>query len=104
MERALLSLLLLLIVGVLGSVFVRQARPLIVVLVSILIYLPSYFVWFTIQYLHILPVDSLLHWAFGVESYQLVGTPLGMLAMFGPPLLPSIVILVWFFLIRGHPA
>ena len=100
MERALAYLLFLLVAGILIAVFVRQARPATTVLISIVIYVPSYFVWFALQYLHIVPVDSLLRWAFGIDSYQLVGTPLGALVMFGPPLLPSIVILGSFFLVR----
>jgi hypothetical protein len=75
---------------------------LVVVLISVLVALPSYFAWFTAQYLHIVSVDALLYRAFGVASHQLVATPLGALAMFGPPLVPSIVILVRFFLTREH--
>jgi Mg2+/citrate symporter len=100
MEAALLYLLFLLVAGILTTVIFRQARPLATVVISILICVPSYFVWFALRYFSIIPVDSLLDKGFGIDSYQLVGTPLGALVLFGPPLLPSIVMLCWFFLIR----
>ena len=100
MERALLYLLFLFIAGIVTAVFVRQARPVVIVIISILIYVPSYLVWFALQYFHIVPVDSLVRHTFGIDSHRLVGTPLGALVLFGPPLLPSIVMLCWFFLIR----
>ena len=100
MERAFACLLFLFVVGILTAVFVRKARPVTTVLIAILIYVPSYFVWFALQYLNVVPVDSLLRRAFDIDSYQLVGTPLGALVMFGPPLLPSIIILGSFFLFR----
>lgn len=100
MEAALLYLLFLFVAGILTAVFGRQARPLTTVIISLLICVPSYFVWFVLRYLSIIRVDSLLEKGFGIDSYQLVGTPLGALVLFGPPLLPSIVLLSWFFLIR----
>ena len=100
MERVLACLLLLFAVGILTAVFVRKARPVTTVLIAILIYVPSYFVWFALQYLSLVPVDSLLRRALGIDSYQLVGTPLGAFVVFGPPLLPSIIVLVSFFLAR----
>ncbi len=100
MERVFLCLLFLFAVGVLTAVFVRRARPVTTVLIAILIYVPSYFVWFALQYLSVVPVDSLLQRALGIDSYQLVATPLGALVVFGPPLLPSIIVLASFFLVR----
>ncbi len=100
LERALLYLLFLFVAGIVAAGFARQARPMAIVMIAILIYMPSYLTWFALQYLGIIPVDSLLKQAFGIESYQLVGTPLGAFVSFGPPLLPSITMLCWFFLIR----
>ena len=100
MELALLCLLFLFAAGILTAVFVQQARLLVTVIISILICVPSYFVWFALQYFGIVPVDSLLKQGFGIDSYQLVRTPLRALVLFGPPLLPSIVMLCWFFLFR----
>lgn len=96
MERALLFLLFLFFTGIATALFVRQVRPAIIVIISILIYVPSYMVWFALQYFGIVPVDSLLRQTFGIDSYRLAGTPLGALVLFGPPLLPSIVMLCWF--------
>ena len=100
MEPVLACLLFLFAVGILTAVFVRRARPATTVLIAIVIYVPSYFVWFALQYLSVVPVDSLFRRALGIESYQLVGTPLGALVVFGPPLLPSIIVLASFFLVR----
>jgi hypothetical protein len=100
MERALFYLLILFIAGIVAAVFVRQARPAAIVLISILIYVPSYLIWFGLQYIGIVPVDSLLKQTFDIDSYRLVGTHLGAFVLFGPPLLPSIIMLCWFFLIR----
>jgi hypothetical protein len=100
MEQALLYLLFMLFVGIFTAMFVRQSHPVAIVIISILIYVPSYLVWFALQLFGIVPVDSLLRQTFGIDSYRLVGTPLGALVLFGPPLLPSIVILCWCFLIR----
>jgi hypothetical protein len=100
MERALLYLLFLSVAGLVTAVFVRPNRPTALVIISIVIYVPSYIVWFALQYFHIVPVDSILRQTFGIDSYQLVGTPLGTLVRFGPPALPSIVMLCWFFLIK----
>lgn len=100
MERALVYLLFVFVAGIVTAMFVRHARPVAVVIIAILMYIPSYFMWFALQYFHIVPVDGLLRQTFGVESYQLVGTPLGRLVLLGPPLLPSIVMLCWFFLAR----
>ena len=60
MEPVLGCLLLLFAVGMLMAVFVRRARPVTTVLIAILIYVPSYFVCFALQYLSVVPVDSLL--------------------------------------------
>ena len=100
MERALAYLLLALFAGLAAAALFRRVRPAAVAIVSLLIYLPSYFAWYALQYFQVVPVDSLLKQTFGIESHQLVGTGLGALVLFGPPLLPSIVILCWFFLIR----
>lgn len=104
MERALVYLLFVCVAGIVTAVFVRHARPAATVMISILMYIPSYFIWFALQYFQIVPVDALLRQTFGIESYQLVGTPLGALVLLGPPLLPSIVMLCWFFLARRSPA
>ena len=48
---------MLLIVCVAIAVFVPSARLMVVILSSILLYVPSYFVWFALQYFPIVPVD-----------------------------------------------
>lgn len=100
MASALLYLLFLFVAGIFAAVFVQRARPVVTVIISVLIYIPSYFIWFTLQYSGIVTVDSLLKQGFDIDTYQLVGTPLGAFVLFGPPLLPSIIILCWVFLLR----
>ncbi len=100
MERALAYLLLALLAGLAAAALVRRARPAAVAIVSLLIRLASCFAWYALQYFQVVPVDSLLRQTFGVESHQLVGTRLGALVLFGPPLPPSIVMLCRLFLIR----
>lgn len=100
MEPVLLYVLFLFIAGILIGLLVQRAHPLAMVIIAILLCVPSYFVWFALQYVGVFPVDSLLRQSFGIRSDQLVGTPLGALVLFGPPLLPSIVMLCWCCLIR----
>lgn len=100
MERALLYLLFLSVAGLVTALLVRPNRPAVLVIISLLIYVPSYIVWYALQYFQIVPVDSLLRETFGIYSYELVGTPLGALVLFGPPALPSLVMLCWLFLSR----
>lgn len=101
-------LLVLLILSVAIAIFVRSARLMVVIVASILLYVPSYFVWFGIQYFQIVPVDQLMKEMFGIYTYQLVGTWLGRLVLFGPPLLPSVILFCSFLLLRkskrGGPA
>ena len=97
----LLFLLLVLLAGVVAAVFVRRARPAAFVIIAMVIYVPSYFTWFALQYLQVIPVDSFLVQALGINSHRLVGTPLGSVMLFGPPLLPSMALLCWFILTRG---
>ena len=97
-----LSLLLsALILGIALAIFVRSFRLIAVVVVSMLLYVPSYFVWFALQYFHIVPVDQLMIEMFGIYTYRLVGTWLGSLVMFGPPLLPSVILICLFPLLRN---
>ncbi len=100
MEYVILYFLILLLASVLIAEFIRPARSLTIILISVLIYIPSYFVWFALQYLNVVPLDSLLRQAFGIYSYELVDSPLGQIVLFGPPLLPSVVLLLWFFVVR----
>jgi hypothetical protein len=95
----LMLLLVLLIFGVAMAIFVQPARLMIVIAASILLYVPSYFVWFAIQYFQIVPVDQLMKEMFGIYTHQLVGTWLGRLVLFGPPLLPSVILLCSFLLL-----
>ncbi len=41
LERALLYLLFLFVAGIVAAVFVRQARPMAIVMIAILIYIPN---------------------------------------------------------------
>ncbi len=95
----LILLLMLLIMSVAVAVFAPSARLLAVIAVSILLYVPSCFVWFALQYFQVVPVDHLLKEMFGIYSYQLVGTGLGRLVFFGPPLLPSVILFCSFLLL-----
>jgi hypothetical protein len=49
MEQVLLYLILMLLAGIVTAVFVRRGRPIVIVIVSILIYVPSYLVWAALQ-------------------------------------------------------
>ena len=106
----LVCVLILLLGAVLVAVFVRRARSAVVILISILIYLPSYLLWFAIQYLNLISIDSFLERTFGIYSYEGVGSLFGKIILLGPPLIPSVGLLLWFFIIRdrgsrkGEPA
>ena len=99
MIMILMLLLMLLILCVAIAVFVPSARLMVVILSSILLYVPSYFVWFALQYFQSVPVDRLLREMFGIYTHQLVGTWLGRLVLFGPPLLPSVILFCSFLLL-----
>lgn len=101
MEHLLGVVLIVLVVGTAAALLTRHLRPISWVIAVGVLYIPMYFVWFVIQYLRIVSVDEFFHRTFGVYSYQLVGTALGAIVQFGPPMLPSIVLLGW-LLITGR--
>ncbi len=81
------------------AVFAPSARLLAVIAVSILLYVPSCFVWFALQYFQVVPVDTLLKEMFSIYKQQIVGTGLSRLVCFGPPLLPSVFLYCSFLLL-----
>jgi hypothetical protein len=100
LEYLILYILILLLTSILIAVFIRPVRLLAVIFISVLIYIPSYFVWFALLYLNIAPVDSLLRQTFGIYSDELVDSLLGNIVFFGPPLLPSVALLLGYVIIR----
>ena len=99
MTVILIILLMLLIMSVAVAVFAPSVRLLAVIVTSTLLYVPSCFVWFALQYFQVVPVDHLLKGMFGIYSHQLIGTWLGSLVFFGPPLLPSVILFCSFLLL-----
>ena len=65
MERALGLLLIALVGGGLWVAFARRGQRVAFVAVALLLYVPSYFIWFALTYLQIVPVDTLLAQGFG---------------------------------------
>lgn len=104
MEAVLTILVVVLLVGILVAVFAGPARPVVFVIVAVVIYVPSCLGWFALRYLQLVPVEAFLAQTFGIESHQLVGTPLGTVMLFGPPLLPSVALLGWFAVTRTRTA
>lgn len=96
MEMVLLLLLILLILTIALAVFVPSFRWIAVIIASVLLYIPSLLAWAAMRYFNVVRIEDLLN----VYTHQLVGTWLGSLLHFGPPLLPSIVLLSSFFLVR----
>ena len=88
------SLLFIVIVAV--AMLAPSFRWLAIVLISVLLYFPSFYVWFALQYFGMVRVEEILN----VYPHELLGTSLGELAFFGPPMLPSLILLFYYFVMR----
>ena len=98
------ALLIVLTVASVSAVLMRRTTLVTWFIFATILYVPSYFIWFAAQFLQVVPVDALLSRTFGVESHQLVDTPLGAVVQFGPPLVPSLALLCWMLRRRRNRA
>ena len=82
---------LCLIVIVVG-LFVPRARLAAIAAGSVLLYLPSLFAWYCIVYFQYVDFDKLIapH-----HRWTQHGRAVGMLGFFGPPLVPSVILLLF---------
>lgn len=94
MLTILLLLLLVLILMMAVAVYVPTFRVVTLLYASFLLYIFSILVWFGLQYFGIVRLTSLLN----VYTHELVGTWLGILVNFGPPLLPPMFLLCIYFI------
>ncbi len=92
MSILLLVFLLLCIVVVVVGLFLPRAKLAVIAAGSILVYVPSWFAWWFIIYFHYVDFDKLIAPSRWTEHGRLVER----LWLFGPPLVPSLILLMFF--------
>lgn len=88
---ALVIFFLLCVIGIVVGLFVPAARLIAIIAGSILLYLPSYFAWWFIIFLRYVDIDKLI----APYRWTEYGKTVEKLWFFGPPLIPSVILLLF---------